>query len=66
MVEVMIAEMFGSDGICPTDYKRAVVVEAEVKRNNEDHSQSEWRSTLKKGLTGPALLEKSGYSATGG
>jgi hypothetical protein len=31
MVEVQIEEMFGSDRNRPRDYKRAVVVDAEVK-----------------------------------
>jgi transposase len=38
VVEVLIEEMFRSDRNRPTDYERAVVVEEEVKRNNEDHS----------------------------
>jgi hypothetical protein len=42
MVEVLIAEMFGSDRIDPTDYQRAVVVDGRgSKENEEDHSQ-EW------------------------
>jgi len=39
MVEVLIGEMFGSDWIRPTDYERAVVVDAEGKENEQDHSQ---------------------------
>jgi hypothetical protein len=61
MVEVLIAEMFGSDWICPTDYKRAVVVDEEGKnRTNKTTLTSEWRSALKKSLTELALLEMSG------
>ena len=41
MVEVKIEEMSGSDRSRPKNYERAVVVESEVKENNEDHS-SEW------------------------
>ena len=41
MVEVRTGEMFRSDGSRPIDYERAVVVDAEVKQNNEDHSP-EW------------------------
>jgi len=32
MVEVLIGEMFGSDRIRPTDYARAVVVDAQGQR----------------------------------
>jgi hypothetical protein len=39
MVEVLIEEMSGSDGSRPIDYERAVVVNAQrSKQNNEDHS----------------------------
>ena len=38
VVEVLIEEMFRSDRNRSRDYERAVVVEEEVKRNNEDHS----------------------------
>jgi len=41
MVEVRIEEMFGSDWSRSKDYERAVVVDAEVEDNQEDHSQ-EW------------------------
>jgi len=41
MVEVRIDEMFGSDWIRPKDYERAVVVDEEIKENEQDHSQ-EW------------------------
>jgi hypothetical protein len=34
--------MFGSDRSRPKDYERAVVVDAKVKENREDHS-SEWK-----------------------
>jgi len=42
LVEVRIEEMFGSDRSRPKDYERAVVVDAKVKENREDHS-SEWK-----------------------
>ena len=61
MVEVLIAEMFGSDRIHPTDYQRAVVVDARgSKETRKTTLRSEWRSALKKSLTEPALLEMSG------
>ena len=61
MVEVLIAEMFGSDRIHPTDYQRAVVVDARgSKETRKTTLRSEWRSALKKNLTEPALLEMSG------
>jgi len=41
MVEVLIEEMYRSDWSRPLDYERAVVVDAEVKENEQDHSQ-EW------------------------
>jgi hypothetical protein len=39
MVEVLIEEMYGSDGSRPLDYERAVVAKAEKKDN--------WRSGRK-------------------
>jgi hypothetical protein len=61
MVEVLIAEMFGSDRIHPTDYQRAVVVDARgSKETRKTTLRSEWRSALKKSLTEPALLEMPG------
>jgi hypothetical protein len=33
MVEVLLEEMYGSDGSRPLDYERAVVVKAEKKDN---------------------------------
>ena len=60
MVEVMIAEMFGSDRIRPTDYQRAVVVDGRgSKETRKTTLRSGWRSALKKSLTEPALLEMS-------
>jgi hypothetical protein len=62
MVEVLIGEMVGSDWNRPTDYKRAVVVDAE-KRENE---RKQKRKTLlgekkevssKRAWQGPTLLE---------
>jgi hypothetical protein len=47
----------------PTDrLRRAVVVEQTSKRDNEDHS-SQWHGGVcsKNDLTGPTLLEVSGY-----
>jgi hypothetical protein len=48
----------------PTDYKRAVVVDAESKKTNKTTLRSEWRGVQKKvckkekqALTQPALLE---------
>jgi len=35
MVEILIEEMFGSDGSRPQAYERAVVVDAEVNQANE-------------------------------
>jgi hypothetical protein len=60
VVEVLIEEMFRSDRNRSKDYERAVVVEAEVKRNTKTTLRSERRSLLKKSLTGPTLLEMSG------
>jgi hypothetical protein len=40
-----------------------VVVDAEVEENNEDTFRSERSSALKKNLTGPTLLEMSGFRA---
>src|ERR1019366_1170352 len=54
--------MFGSDRNRPKDYRRAVVIDAGPKNmTNEDTFRSERRSTLKKQLTEPTLLEMSGY-----
>ena len=39
MVEVLIGEMFGSDLIRSTDYKRAVVVDAE--KNEQERNERE-------------------------
>jgi hypothetical protein len=63
MVEVLIAEMFGSDRSRPKDYERAVVVDGRgAKETRKTTLRSEWRSALKKSLTEPALLEMSGYA----
>jgi hypothetical protein len=63
-VEVLIEEMYGSDGSRPLDYERALVVDAEKKENGKERKRktllSEKRSVLKKSLTGPTLLEMSG------
>jgi hypothetical protein len=62
MVEVLIAEMFGSDRSRPKDYQRAVVVDGRgAKETRKTTLRSEWRSALKKSLTELALLEMSGY-----
>jgi hypothetical protein len=56
MVEVLIAEMFGSDRIDPTDYQRAVVVDGRgSKKTRKTTLRSGWRSVLKKSLTQPVL-----------
>jgi hypothetical protein len=60
MVEVLIEEMFGSDRSRPTDYERAVVVDAKVNEANKTTLGSERRSVVEKSLTGPTLLEMSG------
>jgi len=39
-----------------------VVVDAEVEKTKKDTPGSERRSVLKKSLTGPTLLEMSGYA----
>ena len=53
--------MFGSDRNRPKDYRRAVVIDTGPKNmTNEDTLRSERRSTLKKRLTEPTLLEMSG------
>jgi hypothetical protein len=60
MVEVLIEEMYGSDRSRPKDYGRAVVVDTGPKNTtNKETLGSEWRGTLKKGLTEPTLLEMS-------
>jgi len=41
MVEVLIEEMYGSDWNRPLGYERAVVVDAEITENEQDHS-SKW------------------------
>jgi hypothetical protein len=42
-----------------------MVVNAEVEETNEPTLRSAWRSTLKKDLTEPTLLEMSGNPFTG-
>ncbi len=41
MVEVLIEEMYGSDGNRPLDYQRAVVVNAQTSKQNHEHHSSE-------------------------
>jgi hypothetical protein len=56
--------MYGSDRSRPLDYERAEVIKAEKKNTREAEEKtllSEWISLLKKCLTGPTLLEMSGY-----
>jgi hypothetical protein len=65
LVEVQIEEMFRSDRSRPIDYERAAVVDAEVKKTTKTTHRSGWRSLLKNDLTGPTLLEMSGYGLTG-
>jgi hypothetical protein len=60
LVEVLIEEMYGSDGSRPKDYERAVVVEPEANGTNKTTPGSGGRSLFKKNLTGPTLLEMSG------
>ncbi len=60
MVEVLIGEMFGSDQIRPKDYKRAAVVDDEVRESETEHSEERAEDYAQKGLTGPTLLEMSG------
>jgi len=65
VVEVLIAEMFGSDRIRPKDYRPAVVIDARPKNEtNQDTLQSEGRSALKNRSTEPTLLEMSGNATT--
>jgi len=60
MVEVLIGEMFGSDQIRPKDYKRAAVVDDEVRESETEHSEERAEDYAQKGLTEPTLLEMSG------
>jgi len=72
MVEVLIGGMFGSDRIRPTDYERAVVVNAEgqgkrtrpLLRVNGAVCKKK-RKKRKKDLTRPALLEMCDYGFIG-
>ena len=58
MVEVRIEEMFGSDGSRPKDYERAVVVDAEVnKEQGRPLLGVNGVVRSKKDLTEPTLLE---------
>ena len=59
MVEVLIGETFGSGRRRPIGYEQAVVVDAEVKENEQGTLRSEGGSMLKKSLTEPTLLEMS-------
>jgi hypothetical protein len=49
----------------PKDYKRAVVVDAEVNEANQTTLGSARRSVITNNLTEPTLLEMSGYQASG-
>jgi len=56
--------MFGSDRSRPLDYERAVAVDVgeKAKETKEENSfRQKQRSVCKKNLTGPTLLEMSGY-----
>ena len=56
--------MYGSDGSRPLDYERTVLAGTDQKDSKEAEEKtliSEWRSVLKKCLTGPTLLEMSAY-----
>jgi hypothetical protein len=60
-----IEEMYGSDGSRPLDYERTEVVKADKKDLpgiGRKTLLSECISLLKKCLTGPTLLEMSGFS----
>jgi hypothetical protein len=70
VVEVLIEEMFGSDRSRSKDYKRAVVVALGKKKAKENEREKLFQvkrkkcvqKELKKSLTGPTLLEMSGWS----
>jgi hypothetical protein len=47
MVEVLIEEMFGSDGSRPKDYKRAVVVDAEKKENERKRKRTKEKNSFR-------------------
>ena len=64
MVEVLIEEMFGSDGNRSKDYERAVVVDAQVNEANQTTLGSARRSAIKNNLTEPTLLEMSGNATS--
>jgi hypothetical protein len=59
LVDVLIEAVVGSHCRRPTDYERAVVVDTEVKTNNEDHSAEWLERLLTNELTGPTLFEMS-------
>src|SRR5271167_252910 len=62
MVEVLIEEMFGSDRNRPTDYRRAVVIDAGSTNAANKHTlRSECECVGRNSLTEPTLLEMSGY-----
>ena len=48
MVEIRIEEMFGSDRSRPLDYERAVVVDREVRKNEQDHSSEQMEKCAQK------------------
>jgi hypothetical protein len=50
MVEVLVEEMFRSDRNRPTDYKRAVVVDAEKKKAKENEREKLFQVKRKKCL----------------
>lgn len=62
MVEVRSKRCLGRTETDREITKRAVVVEAEDKRTTKTTLRSDRRSLLKKYLTGPTLLEMSGYA----
>jgi hypothetical protein len=62
VVEDLIEEMFRSAETGRSDYKRAVVVDAEPTKATKTTPEVGRRSLLKKDLTGPTLLEMSGKS----
>jgi hypothetical protein len=61
MVEVRSKRCLGRTETDREISKRAVVVEVEEKRTMKTTLRSERKSLLKKYLTGPTLLEMSGY-----
>ena len=64
MVEVRSKRCLGRTETDREISKRAVVVEVEEKRTMKTTLRSERKSLLKKYLTGPTLLEMSGYATS--